>query len=76
MGPILIGPILKGPMTVKSITYGVSKAYKIVLRKLPNRRLRWQISCKKKLKALKGELRRFVKKGLILNNGLTKALPC
>ena len=40
MGPILTGPILKGPTTVKSITCGVSKAYKIALRKLLNRRLR------------------------------------
>ena len=61
---------------VKSITYRVSKAYKIVLRKPPNRRLRWQISRKKKLKALKEEIRRVIKKGLILNNSLTKALPC
>jgi len=59
-----MGPILKGLMTVKSITCGVSKAYKIVLRKPLNRRLRWQISRKKKLKALKGELKKF-KKGRI-----------
>jgi len=51
-------------MTVKSITCGVSKAYKIALRKPPNRCLRWQTSCKKKLKALKGELKKF-KKGRI-----------
>ena len=43
---------------VKSITYGVSKAYKIVLRKPLNRHFRWQISCKKKFKVLKGELKR------------------
>jgi len=60
---------------VKFIIYRVSKAYKIILRKLLKRRLRWQISRKKKLKALKGELRRFIKKELILNNGLIKALP-
>jgi len=63
-------------MTVKFTTYGVSKAYKIALRKPPKRRPRWQTSRKKKLKALKGELRRFVKKGLISNDGLMKALPC
>jgi len=51
------------------------RLYKIILRKPLNRRLRWQILRKKKLKALKGELRRFIKKGLILNNGLIKALP-
>jgi len=34
---------------VKSTTYRVSKAHKIALRKPPNRRLRWQISRKKKL---------------------------
>jgi len=63
-------------MVVKSITYRVSKAHKIILRKPLKRHLRWQTSYKKKLKAFKGELRRFIKKGLILNNGLTKALPC
>ena len=50
------GTILKGPTTVKSTTYRVSKAHKIALRKPPKRRLRWQTSHKKKLKALKGEL--------------------
>jgi len=69
------GPIMKGPTAVKSTACGVSKAHKIALRKPPNKRLRWQTSRKKKLKALKGELRRFVKKGSILNDGLTKALP-
>jgi len=49
-GPILKGPILKGPTTVKSTTCGVSKAYKIALRKPPKRCLRWQTSRKKKLK--------------------------
>jgi len=70
---------------VKFITYGVSKAYKIALRKPLKRRPRWQTSCKKKLKALKGELKKF-KKGRIkvkwvptadmIEDGLTKALPC
>ena len=55
---LVIGPILNRLTTVKSMTCGVSKAYKIVLRKPPKRRLRWQISCKKKLKALKGELKK------------------
>ena len=50
------GPILNGPTTVKSTTCGVSKAHKIALRRPPKRRLRWQTSRKKKLKALKGEL--------------------
>ena len=40
------------------MTCGVSKVHKIALRKPLKRCLRWQTSCKKKLKALKGELKK------------------
>ena len=55
---LVIGLILKGLTIVKSITCGVSKVHKIALRKPLKRCLRWQTSCKKKLKALKGELKK------------------
>ena len=54
----MTGLILKGLTTVKFITYRVSKAHKIVIRKPLKRRLKWQIPYKKKLKTLKRELKK------------------